>query len=469
MLQGILIPFFSEIWFLTIDPFTRISVSSQSFLSDNTAGVFSRTFIVKNFSNSLTYTIASSCVCTSPLAVMTIVGLHDFVKVSISASLKSFLLIICIDAPESTTNSRSPGLRFDAGKHQFSEGEKMLLFLAPLSLIHFWPASTLLHGHLALATLSPPETDPQILERCGYAHEVHLGKKIRAKDFVLEFECDAQSLREFYALDWFLHVRALPENRLRRLHVLKDTTQMSCVRWSTSSRSSFQLMIGSTVLIRSPRSFVTFVKVGKRLPCIFVPIILLQHGHCTLGIILFVPFTRLFINLTMWIRALLSKFATNLCLVEQAFWRVPLFTEWVIASSYEVILARPSVHSTTGTFSSERIRRRIRLCHFSTLIDIVAETTIFPFTHCPLVSHCQQSPWILCTRCNVHWFVTTAFLSYNFHSWRHISYFVFPARYFFSPSFSICDNQVPLSSDESPGHTIPIRSWVFQTLVFSNL
>ena len=49
---------------------------------------------------------ASSCVCTSSLAVMTIVGLHDFVKVSISASLKSFLLIICIDAPESTTNSR---------------------------------------------------------------------------------------------------------------------------------------------------------------------------------------------------------------------------------------------------------------------------------------------------------------------------------------------------------------------------
>ena len=56
---------------------------------------------------------------------MTIVGLHDFVKVSISASLKSFLLIMCIDAPESTTNSLSSGLTFDgAGKHLFSEGEK---------------------------------------------------------------------------------------------------------------------------------------------------------------------------------------------------------------------------------------------------------------------------------------------------------------------------------------------------------
>ena len=98
--------------------------SSQSFPSDNTAGVFSRNSIVKNLSNSLTHTVASSCVCTSPLAVMNIVGLHDFVKVSISASLKSFLLIIYIDAPESTTNSRSSSLRVDASKHLFSESEK---------------------------------------------------------------------------------------------------------------------------------------------------------------------------------------------------------------------------------------------------------------------------------------------------------------------------------------------------------
>ena len=67
----------------------------------------------------------------------------------------------------------------------------MLLFHAPLFLTHFWPA-TLLRGYLALATLSPPETDPQILERWGYADEVHLGKCIRAKDFGLKFLCDAQ-------------------------------------------------------------------------------------------------------------------------------------------------------------------------------------------------------------------------------------------------------------------------------------
>ena len=51
-------------------------------------------------------------------------GLHDFVYVSISESLESLWLIMCIDAPESTTNSRSSGLRVDEGKHLFSEGEK---------------------------------------------------------------------------------------------------------------------------------------------------------------------------------------------------------------------------------------------------------------------------------------------------------------------------------------------------------
>ena len=37
-------PVFDEMWFLTIDPFVGNPFSSQSFPSDNTAGVFSRTF-----------------------------------------------------------------------------------------------------------------------------------------------------------------------------------------------------------------------------------------------------------------------------------------------------------------------------------------------------------------------------------------------------------------------------------------
>ena len=176
--------------------------SSQSFPSGNTAGVFSRTFIVKNTSNSLTHTAASSCVCTSPLAVMTI--LHDFVQVSISAEFKSFLLIMCIDAPESTTNYLSSGLRFDAGRHLFSESLKnAALFLSINFRTHFWPTSTLLRGQLALATLSLPETDPQILEHWGYAHEGLLGKSFRPKDFGLE------CLRDVQQLSWILHIESV--------------------------------------------------------------------------------------------------------------------------------------------------------------------------------------------------------------------------------------------------------------------
>ena len=151
----------------------------------------SRTFIVNNFSNSLTYTVASSCVCTSPLAVMTVVGLLDVVTVPNSAEFKSFLLIMCIDAPESTTNSLSSGLiAGGAGRHLFSEGEEnavlSFFFKKNLFLGYFWSASTLLHGHIALAIPSLLETDLQNLERWGCPDEDHLGKSFQAMDFGLE-------------------------------------------------------------------------------------------------------------------------------------------------------------------------------------------------------------------------------------------------------------------------------------------
>ena len=109
--------------------------------------------------------------------------------------------------------------------------------------------------------------------------------------------------------------------------------------------------------------------------------------------ILFRPFARLFINLAMRIRALFPKPASRFALVEQAFWRMPFFTEWSGASSFEVILARQSKHSSTGTSASgtsgsrcnshtllrRRSRRRIRLCRFCTLIHIVSETAIVFF------------------------------------------------------------------------------------------
>ena len=53
---------------------------------------------------------ASSFVCTSPLAVTTVVGFLDLRRVSISSGITFFLISMCIDASESTTNSRSSGI-----------------------------------------------------------------------------------------------------------------------------------------------------------------------------------------------------------------------------------------------------------------------------------------------------------------------------------------------------------------------
>ena len=77
---------------------------------------------------------------------------------------------------------------------------------------------------------------------------------------------------------------------------------------------------------------------------------------------------------------------------------MPFFTEWTGASSFEVILARQPKHSSTGTPASgtlgprcislilprRRSQRKIRLCRFCTLIDIVSETAIVSFRTLPV-------------------------------------------------------------------------------------
>ena len=63
----------------------------------------------------------------------------------------------------------------------------MLFFYVSLLIFeYFWPASTLLHGHIALAIPFLLETDPQNLEHWGYADEDHLGKSFQAMDSGLE-------------------------------------------------------------------------------------------------------------------------------------------------------------------------------------------------------------------------------------------------------------------------------------------
>ena len=120
------------------------------------------------------------------------------------------------------------------------------------------------------------------------------------------------------------------------------------------------------------------------------------------------------------------KSATALGVVEQAFWRVPLFTEWIGASSFEVILAGPSRHSTTGTFFLWDFEFSTHFSHsaawkisemdsavsfFARLFISCRKLQLSRLEHCPLASHCQQSPRILCTRCFTLWFLTTALVS----------------------------------------------------------
>ena len=93
---------------------------------------------------------------------------------------------MCIDAPESTTNSLSYGLIVDGA------GEKNAVL--SFSSGYILPFSTLLHGHLVLAFPSLLETDPQILEHGGCADEDHLGKLDHATDSGLECLRDATRL-----------------------------------------------------------------------------------------------------------------------------------------------------------------------------------------------------------------------------------------------------------------------------------
>ena len=173
-------------------------------------------------------------------------------------------------------------------------------------------------------------------------------------------------------------------------------------------------------------------------------LMLFQHDYCTFVIILFGPFIRLFIKLTMCIRALSSISATTLGLVERAFWRVPLYTEWIGASSFEVILAGPPRHSTIGTFHWD-FGLSTHFSH-SAAWKILETNSAVSFLHAYwcrdgssfLVESTHR--WLHLAN-NLQEFFVHAVLSpdswlrrffHNFHFWHQNSYFVNLARYFFS-------------------------------------
>ena len=144
------------------------------FPNDRTDGVSSRNSTVTNKSKPLTYTVASSFVCTSPLAVITAVGVLDTRTISSSAEFGSFLLSMCIDAPESKTNSLfSCSILDGERRHRTSEGEKNnALFWSRASLwssrlflrlaIKLWSMQTALM-RMDRSNISPGTHNPIVL------------------------------------------------------------------------------------------------------------------------------------------------------------------------------------------------------------------------------------------------------------------------------------------------------------------
>ena len=151
---------------------------------------------------------------------------------------------------------------------------------------------------------------------------------------------------------------------------------------------------------------------------------------------------------------------------------MPFFTEWSCASSFEVILARQSSHFPTRASASRtsgsrcislilrlrRARRWVRLCRFCTLIDIVTETAFVSFGTLPV-----SFPLLTISKNSLYTLFCPLILDHGVSLIISVSGFknsslVDSARYIFLPLCSICDNQVQLSSNESPYCTIPIRS-----------
>ena len=249
--------------------------------------------------------IASSCVCTSPLAVMTIVGLHDFVKVSISASLKSFLLIMCIDDPESTTNSRSSGLRVDAGRHLFSEGEKNVALSCSFNFntlfVSFHAASrTSCSCHSVSSRDRSSNFGALGLRSWGSPGQLYPSERFWSRILVWRATVFVH-YTHWIGFRMFAHFR-----RINFCGVMSWNTQSNCRASNGRRCDDFCPWFNSWPVSR--------MTTGYHVPSC-MQLMLLQHAYCTFVIILFEPSTRMLINLTMCIRALFSKSVTTLGLV----------------------------------------------------------------------------------------------------------------------------------------------------------
>ena len=326
---------------------------------------------------------------------MTIVGLNDFVKVSISAEFKSFLLIMCKDAPESTTNSLSSGLRVDGTSTYFPKVRRMLFYFSALIWEYFWPASTLAHKDIALVIPSLLETDPQILKHWGYADEDHLGISFRAKDFGLDFfACDAQRL------SWILHIG------------LVSVCLSSSVKSMKTSAAPYPEIRNPIVVYLMSRTLRVSTFFRKAHVSSTWPLHFCHHSFRTICWAVHQPGDAH--KSTFPQNGIHSRTCRTSTLEDAIFHRMD-WCKFLWGNPCTALGLLP-----LGLRVLDGFRSLCRMKEFRDGFDGVTFPRLFaswrklqlsPFTHCPLVSHCQQSPRILCTRCFVPWFLTTAFFS----------------------------------------------------------
>ena len=119
----------------------------------------------------MTYTVASSLVRTSPLAVITVVGLLDGLMVSSSAEFKSFCTAHM--HTRSWINHKLSFLRHLCFRNPedsfFRRVERTLVFF--LVFVCFWQGSMPCIGHIAAVVQSLQRTCPQISQRRDFADE----------------------------------------------------------------------------------------------------------------------------------------------------------------------------------------------------------------------------------------------------------------------------------------------------------
>ena len=141
--------------FLAAGPVVSVHMIFAEFPHGKNCGSFFKKHTCHEYrSNSLTYTVAS-LVCTSPLAVITVVGFFDILMVSNSAELRSFLLTLCILARESATSSLSSSFFVDATRStHFSAGEWNAALVFLLELLHFFGKVPRLASGTSLLSIS---------------------------------------------------------------------------------------------------------------------------------------------------------------------------------------------------------------------------------------------------------------------------------------------------------------------------